>query len=381
MLQRKGWIGVYSIGLGRSLRDAALAWAVAIILTGLGLTACENTRSFERASDGSTVYIDQLSDAAKAEARLKIAANLLRGTDIYQLEIGDELEIFFHTNRKPTAREYVLRVGDKLRIEFLSETENARTVEVRPDGRISLPLLGPIVAAGQTADALARQLQQRYATTLPGAQITINVTEAHSPLQDFLDLLGPSANRRSVTVKVLTDGTISVPLLPPLKARGRTLRQVQNEIDAGYAALALNVDVSIVPRTLRPSATFILGEVSKPGRIDLERPRTVLMAIAQAGGVTTAGSLSAVRLFYVGDDGTSRVRSINLNDVVNDLKLEEDMIIPDNSIIYVPPTELAKTGRFLDQVLRDILRFQGFSLFGSYLINPPSSGTVIPTGQ
>ena len=69
MLQRKGWIGVYSIGLGRSLRDAALAWAVAIILTGLGLTACENTRSFERASDGSTVYIDQLSDAAKAEAR------------------------------------------------------------------------------------------------------------------------------------------------------------------------------------------------------------------------------------------------------------------------------------------------------------------------
>ena len=35
------------------------------------------------------------------------------------------------------------------------------------------------------------------------------------------------------------------------------------------------------------------------------------------------------------------------------LKLEEDMIVPSNAVIYVPPTELAKTGRFLDAVLRE----------------------------
>jgi polysaccharide export outer membrane protein len=45
------------------------------------------------------------------------------------------------------------------------------------------------------------------------------------------------------------------------------------------------------------------------------------------------------------------------------------MIVPKNAVIYVPPTALAKTGRLLDAVLRDILRFQGFSFTGNYLFN------------
>ena len=53
------------------------------------------------------------------------------------------------------------------------------------------------------------------------------------------------------------------------------------------------------------------------------------------------------------------------------------MIVPSNSVIYVPPTELAKTGRFLDSVLRDILRFQGFSIGGTYLLQNPNNGTTV----
>jgi hypothetical protein len=114
------------------------------------------------AIDGSTVYLDQSTEAAKADTRLRIAANLTRGVDVYHADVGDEIEIFFHVDRTPTRGEYLIRVGDKLRIEFLSETENARVVQVRPDGRISVPLIGSVTAAGQTADSLSRQLQQRY---------------------------------------------------------------------------------------------------------------------------------------------------------------------------------------------------------------------------
>jgi hypothetical protein len=53
------------------------------------------------------------------------------------------------------------------------------------------------------------------------------------------------------------------------------------------------------------------------------------------------------------------------------------MIVPNNSVIYVPPTELAKTGRLLDSVLRDILRFQGFSIGGTFLLNNPNGGTTV----
>jgi polysaccharide export outer membrane protein len=343
------------------------------MMLSFGLTACEN-RSFERASDGSTVYIDQLSDAAKAEARRKIEQSLSRGVSVYDVGVGDELEIFFHINRKPTAKQYVILAADKLRIEFLGDTENSRTIQVPPDGRISLPLVGPVMAAGQTPEAFARLLEQRYRHVLAEPKVTVNVTESHSPLDDFLEVLGSSSKEgRSLRDKVLPDGTISLPLLPPLPARGRKLPELKREIDAGYAAKGLDVYVSLMPLAIRSNATMVIGEVSKPGRIELDRPITVLMAVAQAGGILSAGSAGSVRLFYMGEDGEPRVRSINLTEVMDNLKLEDDMIVPANSIIYVPPTDLARLGRLEDSILRDILRYQGFSIGGGFQIPPMSS--------
>jgi protein involved in polysaccharide export with SLBB domain len=157
--------------------------------------------------------------------------------------------------------------------------------------------------------------------------------------------------------------------LPALGASGRAVPNLQNEIDVKYSALGLDVFVSLIPRVRRAGAAVVIGEVGKPGRIEFERPATVLMAVGQAGGVLPSGSMEAVRVFYSGDDGMQRLRSINLKEVIDDLRLEEDMIVPNNSVIYVPPTDLAKTGRLLDAVVRDILRFQGFSVGGSYIFN------------
>ncbi len=364
---------------GRSkLAPRGLTRALVFILLCVGLTTCEPTRSYERASGGSTVYLDELSDAEKAEAGQKIVQSLTRGPQAFDLRVGDEIEIFFSINRKPR-QEYVILVADKVVVEFLNDKDNSRTVQVQPDGRISLPLIGPVRAAGQTADALAHQLQERYSKVLPAPEITINVAETHSPLDDFIDMIGQPSKGRSLVDRVLPDGTISLPRLPPLQARGRTLKDLQHEIDVAYSALGLDVSVSLVPKTLRPGVTFVLGEVGKPGRYDIGGPRTVLMMLAQAGGVLMTGSMNAVRLFYIGHDGDRRVRSINLNNVMDELAIEDDMIVPDNSIIYVPPTALAKAGRLMDAVVRDVLRFQGFNLSGAYILNPTSNSTVVPT--
>jgi polysaccharide biosynthesis/export protein PslD len=350
-----------------------LSVGLALILLNFGLTACE-PRSYERMSDGSTIYLDELGEAAKAQARQKIAQSLSQGVGVYDLGIGDEVEVFFHINRKPTPKEYVISTADALHIEFLGDTKNNQTVQVPSDGRLSLPLIGPVMAAGQTADALARQLEERYSGILTKPKITVNITETHSPVDDFIASLAPSAKGRSIVDKVLPDGTIAVPLLPPFQARGRTLQDLKHAIDAAYSAKGLDIFVSLVPRSLRSNRTLVIGEIGKPGQLELEQPTTVLMAVAQAGGVLKSGSMDAVRVYYIGDDGVQRVRSINLNDVMDNLNLEDDMVVPANSIIYVPPTELAKAGRFMDAVARDIFRFQGVSIGGAFQIENPNAG-------
>ncbi len=346
----------------------AFSRIIALIVLILGLNACDPTDSFERASNGPTIYPEELSDAAKAAARDKIVRSLNQGVSVYRLAIGDDVEIFFHANRKPTSKVYVIAPADRLRIDFLGDTDNSRTVEVAPDGRIDMPLIGSVLAAGRDADALARELQARYSRLLTEPKITVNVTGTHTPLDDLIDVLG--SNGRSIVDKVLPDGTISLPLLAPLAAAGRTLADLQHAVDAAYSAKSLQIFVSLVPHTIHANTTLVIGEVGKPGQIELDRPTTVLMAVAQAGGVIKTGSMSAVRLYYVGANGVQHMRQINLDHVLGNLALEDDMIVPPNSIIYVPPTELAKVSRFLDATLRDILRYQGFGVGAGFQVLP-----------
>lgn len=345
------------------------------VLALAALVGCEAVRPFDRSADGSIVYLDDMSPAQKAAARDRIVRTLERGLAVYRLQIGDEVEVYFAIKARPVLRRYVISAGDKVSVEFLNDPTNNKIVLVPPDGRISLPLIGSLVATGKTADELGRELTKQY-----NAPVTVNLTETHSPLQDFIAVVGPAGRTRSINDKVLPDGTISLPWLRPIPARGRTVDELERAIDKAYAQLNSNITVSLVPRNLHPGSVMVLGEVAKPGRIDSDRPQTVLMSIAQAGGVLTTGSMEAVRVLYIGADQLPHVRSVNLSEEINGLGLHEDMIVPPNSVVYVPPTELAKTGRFLDAVLRDILRFQGFSLGGTFLINNPNSNTtIVPT--
>ncbi|MES1198568.1 MAG: polysaccharide biosynthesis/export family protein [Pseudomonadota bacterium] len=62
--------------------------------------------------------------------------------------------------------DYRFYPGDQIEIDFYSAPELTRTVIVGPDGRISLPLIAPVMAANLTADELHQTLlaQRRSGT-------------------------------------------------------------------------------------------------------------------------------------------------------------------------------------------------------------------------
>jgi polysaccharide biosynthesis/export protein len=75
-------------------------------------------------------------------------------------------------------QEYRLGPGDKLRVEVYRETQLSQSLQVRPDGRITMPLIGELTATGRTAvelrDAIATSLKE-YVTN---PVVTVIVQEA-----------------------------------------------------------------------------------------------------------------------------------------------------------------------------------------------------------
>lgn len=70
---------------------------------------------------------------------------------------------------------YMIEPGDELDVRFFYNPELNEQVTVRPDGAISLPLVGQIRAAGRSVDDLEAGLRQRYAGELRQANITVIV--------------------------------------------------------------------------------------------------------------------------------------------------------------------------------------------------------------
>ena len=74
------------------------------------------------------------------------------------------------------------RVGpeDVLQVSVWGNEAVSRTVPVRPDGKISLPLLNDVQAAGLTPMELRAELTRRLAEYIPSPEISVSVTEVKS---------------------------------------------------------------------------------------------------------------------------------------------------------------------------------------------------------
>lgn len=76
--------------------------------------------------------------------------------------------------------DYKIGPQDVLRIDVWKEPDISRTIPVRPDGKISLPLLNDVQAAGFTAMQLAGSLRESLSKYLTSPQVTVTVTETNS---------------------------------------------------------------------------------------------------------------------------------------------------------------------------------------------------------
>jgi polysaccharide export outer membrane protein len=82
--------------------------------------------------------------------------------------------------RDPRSTAFLIGPEDILDIQVWKNVELSRTVPVRPDGKVSLPLVNDIQAAGLTPSQLRDQLTTRLSEYVPAPEVSVIVREVHS---------------------------------------------------------------------------------------------------------------------------------------------------------------------------------------------------------
>ena len=175
---------------------------------------------------------------------------------------------------------YQIKPGDTLDITVLEDANLNRQVLVRPDGRISIPMVGDVVAAGQSPEALKAAIASGLASNF---SIAPNVTVA-------LSAVAP------VVVGTYAPATVSV---------------------------------------------FILGEVNNPGAFEMAPGTTMLQALSISGGLGRFAASKRIQIRSTDPKtGTEYVRNFNYDNFVNGGVSGAVLKLNDGDVIIVPERRL-----------------------------------------
>ena len=164
-----------------------------------------------------------------------------------------------------------------------------------------VPLLASTLAACSSSPP-ARDMPT--GTMLPPPDTTSAIgayeggTDYRVGAQDLLEITVfgvPDLNR---TVRVNSNGQISLPLIGGLKAGGRTIPELENDIGESLAKTYLqNPQVTVFVKEYTSQRVTLQGAFSKPGIYSLTGKTSLLQAVAIAGGFSELAEQSKVVVF------------------------------------------------------------------------------------
>jgi polysaccharide export outer membrane protein len=247
--------------------------------------------------------------------------------------------------------EYVLGPDDVIEIAVPTHSGLERTVNIMPDGRITFPRVGEIVAAGKTASQLATEIKNALETTLNNVSVLVLVREMR-------------ANRVSVIGAVRQAGTFFMrgpwrlmDLLAaagglatkPSRVNGRLIRGRTEVISLDLAAaledpkstanIALQRNDLILIEEIERSKLLVnvLGQVRNPGTLEMYEDMNLLALLTMAGNPTERAGLSKAYVLREGKEIPTNLRPL-LVEGKHDPYIEEFKIKP-GDVLFIPEIE------------------------------------------
>lgn len=179
------------------------------------------------------------------------------------------------------AQGYALRPGDVVKIEVLEDASLNRSVLVAPDGRISIPLVGTIQAGGLSVDAVGAAISARIASNFS------------APPSVFV-----------------------------------SLERLSERVEGGGPAAPATITV------------YVMGEASKPGKLELEPGTTVLQLFAEMGGFGKFAATQRIQLRRTDKSGAEQVFKLNYDAIEAGTSSNGKTTLRDGDIIVIPQRKL-----------------------------------------
>lgn len=272
----------------------------------------------------------------------------------YLLSPGDQIQVIYQF---PDIREdqYHLAIGDQLRVEFLEYPRFDRTVDIRPDGRITIPYEGDIDAAGLTTAQLASAINKRYSKLMRRPHSSVSLIRYGQQVRELKDAINTSDRGMSRLIRVNLDGRISLPLLDePIAAAGLTMEELHRRITTGYQSISPYMVATSTLMEATGNLIHVSGAVGKPGFYELTRPTNSLQAIATAGGLTSHGMSRSV-LWISRDERRYPVgRILDLDKPVEKGDPGYEVLMRQGDVLYVPSQPLTRADLTADYLWRII---------------------------
>jgi polysaccharide biosynthesis/export protein len=260
--------------------------------------------------------------------------------------------------------EYQVGRGDEIQIDVSGRPELQSKQVVGPDGRITLPLAGEVMLAGETRSGAAKKIEATLSSYYANLSVLVTVTKYTANrvlVLGAVDHPGPVIFDGAPTLlEAITRG--GLPLVGPLKRpqipdqcaiyRGSDKVmwvQLRQLVDSGNPLADIRLrrdDVVYVPD---PSDRFVsvMGEVNHPGPVELNNNSTLTSVLAMAGGMTDkAGGSPHLQIV---DTKTGVSRTIAFKDLLNRSKSLEITLHP-GDIIYVPVSGFYRATYFLERL-------------------------------
>ncbi len=178
------------------------------------------------------------------------------------------------------------------------------------------------VANQEVTDALAQVRSSQSYVLQPGDLVDIRVY-----MEDDMNRV----------LRISGSGTVTFPLVGNIRIAGLSLEQAEQKLAKRLTSYIKQPQVSMLVKEYGNKTVYVLGQVSKPGSIQIppEKELTVLEAITSVGGFTDVANTSKVRVLRV-EDGKQKSMDVDVSQITKQGNKSLDIALQPGDVVFVP---------------------------------------------